>query len=254
MFKKNNPVLIATPRSGSTVVCKLLFNIAHYKFGSKAYLNQFLTISPHYKETFKKENNVIVRDYYIRQKDTFFSDYVNRAFLTKRRLTLMKDDVKYTTKIFTLDFVPETYNFFNEHFDFVFIERRDKLQQLLSFSTMMTTNKHEFKDGENVVEQTYFSMEHALVFVMQQAHYLKIKKLSPDAPVIYYEDFMELGGNTQALQTLLNLPIEDIPETIKVDTIPTPYLSNLEDLLINKDEWLLHKSSIAALLDTLGPW
>ena len=254
MFEKNNPVLIATPRSGSTVVCKLLFNIAHYKFGSKAYLNQFLTISPHYKETFKKENNLIVRDYYIREKDKFFNDYVNRAFLTKRRITLMKDDVKYTTKIFTLDFVPETYKFFNEHFDFVFIERRDKLQQLLSFSTMMTTNKHEFTDGEKFVGNTYFSIEHALVFIMQQAHYLKIKKLNPKAPVIYYEDFMELGGNTQALQILLNLPIEDIPETIKVDTIPTPYISNLEDLLINKDEWLSHKNTIKELLETLGPW
>ena len=54
MLEKNNPVLIATPRTGSTVVCKMLFNIAHHKFGSKAHLNQFITISPHYKELFDK--------------------------------------------------------------------------------------------------------------------------------------------------------------------------------------------------------
>jgi hypothetical protein len=61
---------------------------------------------------------------------------------------------------------------------------------------------------------------------------------------------MKLGGNTHALQALLGLPVEDIPETIKIDTIPTPYNStNLEDLLINKDEWLSHKPTIAKFLE-----
>lgn len=249
MLEKNNPVLIATPRTGSTVICKMLFNIAHHKFGSKAHLNQFLTISPHYKEMFDKKDGMIQSVSYVRQKDAFFKEYENRAMITTKRLKLMENDIKYTTKVFSLDFVPETYTFFKKNFDFVFIERRNKLEQLLSFSTMMTTNKHEFRDGEDFGPNSYFSFDHALTFFIQQAHYLKIKKMSPDAPVIYYEDFMQLGGNTQALQTLLGLPIEDIPETIKIDTIPTPHSNNLEDLLINKEEWLLHKHTIAKLLE-----
>jgi len=251
MIKKNNPVLIAMPRTGSTVVCKMLFNIAHHKFGSKAHLNQFITISPHYKETFEKKDGVIQTSSYIRQKDAFFHEYDNRASITTKRIKLMENDVKYTTKIFSMDFLPETYTFFKNNFDFIFIERRNKLEQLLSFSTMMTTNKHEFKNGENFGANSYFNFEHALTFFIQQAHYLKIKKMSPEAPVIYYEDFMLLGGNTQALQKILGLPEEDIPETIKIDTIPTPLSSNLEDLLINKEEWLLHKNTIAKLLENI---
>jgi hypothetical protein len=250
MFEKNNPVLIATPRTGSTVVCKMLFNIAHHKFGSKAHLNQFLTISPHYKELFDRKDDLIQSVSYQRQKDAFWKEYDDRANITAKRIKLMDNDFKYTTKIFTLDFVPETYIFFKEHFDFVFIERRNKLEQLLSFATMMVTNKHEFKDGESFGPNTYFSFEHALTFFSQQAHYMKIRRMSPNSKVIYYEDFMKLGGNTHALQALLGLPVEDIPETIKIDTIPTPYNStNLEDLLINKDEWLMHKPTIAKFLE-----
>lgn len=249
MFEKNNPVLIATPRTGSTVVCKMLFNIAHHKFGSKAHLNQFITITPHYKETFEKKDGVIQSSSYVRQKDAFFNEFNNRAYLTANRIKLMENDVKYTTKIFSLDFFPETYAFFKSNFDFIFIERRNKLEQLLSFSTMMTTNTHEFKNGENFGPNSYFSFEHALTFFAYQTQYQRIKKISPGAPVIYYEDFMQQGGNTQALQKLLGLPEEEIPETIKIDTIPTPRSSNLEDLLINKEEWLSHKTTIAKLLD-----
>jgi hypothetical protein len=251
MFEKNNPVLIATPRTGSTVVCKMLFNIAHHKFASKAHLNQFITISPHYKEIFEKKDGIIQTSSYVRQKDAFFNEYDNRAHITTKRIKLMENDVKYTTKVFSLDFVPETYNFFKNNFDFIFIERRNKLEQLLSFSTMMTTNKHEFKNGESFGPNSYFSFEHALAFFIQQAHYLKIKKMSPESPVVYYEDFMQLGGDTHALQKLLGLPEEEIPETIKIDTIPTPLQNNLEDLLINKEEWLLHKNTIAKLLENI---
>lgn len=251
MIEKNNPVLIATPRTGSTVVCKMLFNIAHHKFGSKAHLNQFITISPHYKELFDKKDGLVQSVSYVRQKDAFWKEYDNRASITTKRIKLLENDFKYTTKIFTLDFVPETYIFFKEHFDFIFIERRNKLEQLLSFCTMMTTNKHEFRLGENFGPNSYFSFEHALTFFSQQAHYMKIKRMSPGANVIYYEDFMELGGNTRALQQLLGLPEEDIPETIKIDTIPTPHSNNLEDLLINKEEWLLHKNTIAKFLDSI---
>jgi hypothetical protein len=81
--------------------------------------------------------------------------------------------------------------------------------------------------------------------------YKRIKKLNPEAKVIYYEDLMELGGNTAALQQLLGLPIETVPDALAIDTVPTPYTSDLEDLLHNRAEWLEQKPTILRLLAAL---
>jgi hypothetical protein len=81
--------------------------------------------------------------------------------------------------------------------------------------------------------------------------YKRIKKQNPDAKVIYYEDLMELGGNTAALQQLLGLPVETVPDTLAIDTVPTPYTADLEDLLHNRAEWLEYKPIILSLLAAL---
>jgi len=249
MLEKNNPVLIATPRTGSTVMVKMLYNIARHKFGSKNYLNQYLTVTPHYREKFDKIGGVIQSLSYVREKNKFLEDHLYRDTITKNRLKLLEGDTKYTTKVFTQDFNGETYEFFRKHFDFIFLERRDRLAQLLSFCTMMETNKFEFRAGEEITKG-YFSFSECMTFFGILMHYKKIKTLNPNAPVIYYEDFMLSGGDIKALLKLLGLPQEEIPEAIKIDTIPTPYPANIEDILVNKEEWLAAKPTIIKLLET----
>jgi hypothetical protein len=250
MFEKENPILISMPRTGSTVIGKMLFNIAHHKFGSKNYLNQYTTMSPNYLEVFEKRDGIIQSISYEREKNKFIKEYEQRPTITRQRLQMLVGDNKYTMKLFAHDCSPEIFNFLKPQYDFIFLERRDTISQLLSFTTMMTTNKHEFKKKERF-NKAYFDFQNCLSLFLAISNYNKLKKTTPKSTVIYYEDFMDLGGNISALQTLLKLPNEDIPETLKINTVPTPYQSSLEDLLVNKDEWLIHKPTILEFLESL---
>ena len=250
MFEKKNPILVSMPRTGSTVIGKMLYNIAHHKFGSKNYLNQYTTMSPHYLEVFEKKDGLIQSVSYQREKNGFTKEYEQRATTIRQRVQMLVGDNKYTMKVFAHDFSPDMYNYFKSQYDFIFLERRDTVAQLLSFATMMETNKHEFRSDDQF-GQSYFDFENCLTFFGTLSQYSRIKKATPNAKVICYEDFMQLGGDVAALQQLLELPKEVIPETLKIDTVPTPYQSNLEDLLVNKEEWLLHKPTILKFLEAL---
>ena len=250
MFEKNNPVLISMPRCGGTVTGKMLYNIAHHKFGSKNYLNQYTTVTPNYYELFESRDGIIQRVAYQREKNGFAAEFANRNATVRKRVQMLETDPRYTMKVFAHDVSPEIHDFFKTQYDFIFLERRDTLAQVLSYVTAMTTNKHEYRKDEQFT-QSYFDFEHCLVLLDNLFQYSRLKKQNPGAKVIYYEDLMALGGNTAALQQLLGLPVETVPETLPIDTVPTPYKVDLEDLLINRAEWLEHKHTITRLLAAL---
>jgi LPS sulfotransferase NodH len=252
MFEKNNPILITTHRTGGTVIGKMLYNIAAHKFGSKNFLNQYLSVTPLYKEVFEKSEGVIqsvLHERIVGNLTAFESEVKNRTEIQKNRMAMLNGDVKYTMKIFAYDLNPINQIFFRNNYDFIFLERRNKLEQLLSFITMKKTNKHEYKSGESYVPNTYFNFESLMLFISIQQQYNRVKRETVNPTVIYYEDFMEYGGDISALQRMLNLPVEDIPEKLKIETVPSPYTTSLEDLLVNKDEWLEHKETIVKLLE-----
>ena len=250
MFEKNNPVLISMPRCGSTVTGKMLYNIAHHRYGSKNYLNQYTTVLPQYYSEFERRDGRIQQVTYRREKNGFFKEFENRAAVIHERVQLLQGDTRYTMKLFADDLTPEILEFLQAHYDFIFLERRDTLAQVLSYSTMMVTNRHEYRQVDQF-SHSYFDIRHCLLFLNYMIQYKRIKKQNPAAKVIYYEDLMELGGNTAALQQLLGLPVEPVPAALAIDTVPTPYKSDLEDLLINRDEWLEHKPTILRLLAAL---
>jgi hypothetical protein len=245
-----NPIILTLPRTGSTIITKLLFNIAHHLYGSKNYLNQYTCVIPDYIEHFDRVDGVIKSVYYEVNKDSFKKRTFHREKIVRDRIKLMGEDVKYTTKIFATDLSAASYIFFKNNFDFIFLERRDKISQLLSYCTMTETNKSEYRNGETL-EETYFNFDMCMSYFHQLRRYAFYKRINPEAPVIIYEDFMNLGGDTAALQKLLNLPVEDIPQTLKIDTIPTPYNKNIEDLLVNKNEWLEHKPTIVKFIESI---
>ena len=250
MFEKNNPVLISMPRCGSTVTGKMLYNISHHRYGSKNYLNQYTTVLPQYYSEFERRDGRIQQVTYRREKNGFFKEFENRAAVIHERVQLLQGDTRYTMKLFADDLTPEILEFLQAHYDFIFLERRDTLAQVLSYSTMMVTNRHEYRQVDQF-PHSYFDIRHCLLFLNYMIQYKRIKKQNPDAKVIYYEDLMKLGGNTAALQQLLGLPVEAVPETLAIDTVPTPYKVDLEDLLINRTEWLEHKPTILRLLAAL---
>jgi PBP1b-binding outer membrane lipoprotein LpoB len=63
-------------------------------------------------------------------------------------------------------------------------------------------------------------------------------------PTIYYEDFVDLGANDNALIDILKLSFDTYKPT-NVTTIPTPYVeSNVEDRILNKFDWNKDKERI----------
>ena len=62
---------------------------------------------------------------------------------------------------------------------------------------------------------------------------------------IFYEDFINEGGNQQALIKLLGLTECDNLVDCDITTKPTPYVNqNLEDAIINQSQWLIHKQEV----------
>jgi hypothetical protein len=250
MFEKNNPVLISMPRCGSTVTGKMLYNIAHHRYGSKNYLNQYTCVTPNYYELFEKRDGVIQSVTYLREQQGFVAEFAKREDTIRQRVQMLQGDSKYTMKVFAHDFSPEVYEFFKSQYDFIFLERRDTLSQILSYTTLYKTNKHEYRKDEKFTH-SYFNIKDCLILLDNIVQYKRIKKQNPAAKVIYYEDLMKLGGNTAALQQLLGLPVEAVPAALAIDTVPTPYTADLEDLLINRAEWLEYKPIILSLLAAL---
>lgn len=247
MFEKNNPVLISMPRTGSTVTGKMLYNIAHHRYGSKNYLNQLTTVVPQYYAEFERRDGCIQQVAYRREKNGFVKEFENRAAIIQGRMALLAGDTRYTMKLIADDYTPQVLDFLRAHYDFILLERRDTLSQILSYSTMMVTNQHEYRKHDPFAH-SYFDLKHCLMFLDYMIQYKRVKQQVPEAKVIYYEDLMALGGNTAALQQLLGLPVETVPAALLIDTVPTPYTSDLEDLLHNRAEWLEHKPTILRLL------
>jgi hypothetical protein len=247
MFEKNNPVLISMPRCGSTVTGKMLYNISHHRYGSKNYLNQLTTVVPQYYAEFERRDGCIQQVAYRREKNGFVKEFENRAAIIQQRMALLAGDTQYTMKLIADDYTPKVLDFLRAHYDFILLERRDTLSQILSYSTMMVTNQHEYRKHDPFAH-SYFDLKHCLMFLDYMIQYKRVKQQVPEAKVIYYEDLMALGGNTAALQQLLGLPVETVPAALLIDTVPTPYTSDLEDLLHNRAEWLEHKPTILRLL------
>ena len=202
MFEKNNPVLISMPRCGSTVTGKMLYNISHHRYGSKNYLNQYTTVLPQYYSEFERRDGRIQQVTYRREKNGFVKEFENRAAVIHERVQLLQGDTRYTMKLFADDLTPEILEFLQAHYDFIFLERRDTLAQVLSYSTMMVTNRHEYRQVDQF-PHSYFDIRHCLLFLNYMIQYKRIKKQNPDAKVIYYEDLMKFtyfnnNHNTEA--------------------------------------------------------
>jgi hypothetical protein len=146
-------------------------------------------------------------------------------------------------KVFPTEIEPEIIEMIQTHYNIIFLERRDKIRQLLSFCNMVLTNTSHYKTVEKSIEQVTYNAELAKIFFRMLAGYSVFKKVNL-GKTLYYEDFIQAGGNETALIKLLDLPAVN---SVKLSPrfVPTPYVKdNIEDMIVNKEEWLRDRASI----------
>ena len=249
------PIIITTHRTGSTLICELLFNIAAQRFKYKNNLDEYFTITTLYNSDYQKVNGIIrivsrERTSFDRQQATYDSDNVKlTALKLSNRLTilnrieLLRNDPNYMIKLFSSDFTNEILDFVVSTYDLIYLERKDKLKQFLSFMGLVQTNvAHYTKDSSSAVNQIVYDAKWAKEFIRLDKQYQDFKR-AHSGKILYYEDFVELGSDETALIQLLDLPVENIKKKT-INTVPTPYIADLEDLIVNKDEWLKDRDSI----------
>jgi hypothetical protein len=243
------PILFTMPRTGSTIVTRLLGNIAeqHYNYANN--LVEYFLVATNYKAEFSKDINGIVRTISYIRNNPSYQWYSDKRQIILDRLNLLEDKL-YMIKIFPMDLEPEVIEYMKTY-DIIYLERRNKIHQLLSFINMEQTNIAEYKKGDKEVNKIiYLPPNVDIFFNVHYNPYYNFKKNNPSKyPTLYYEDFMELGGDEQALIKLLNLDIVDYILPGIFEYIPTPYTKeNLEDLIINKKDWNNDKQRILDVL------
>lgn len=244
------PILFAPPRSGSTIIGELLGNLAEQLWNSKGYLGEFFNVN----QNLVTEAKILPNGRLYLQRN----QYVDRPWcldISKERLgrkALVDKDPNYVIKFLIGQVEPWTKDWVIEHeYTPIFIERKDKVNQLISFLTANQTNQwyyHKSRSND-VVKQIIYDEECALRFIWILREYKQFKNQFENSITIEYEDFMDKGGNQKALVDILRirLPYNEI----ETDSSPTPYLLNSQSLIEQDANWLKSKERITKLLNEI---
>jgi len=239
-----NPVLFTTPRTGSTLICSLLADIF-----DKKNLNEFFR---DYPINYQKTNGIVVGESFkeiLHSGPPWLGNFKDEQL---RRLDLIKGNYSYIFKLFGDPLEPEILTEIKNNYDIIFLERKNKIRQILSFSLLVKNNTTHYTKHDKKINSIIYKPWVAKYIIDNYTLYKKFKsELSSNFTTIYYEDFIEQGANHSALLSLLKLPIE-YKSNIRIndnwihkDSAPTPYSSdNLEDLIVNKKTWLRDKENI----------
>ena len=252
-----NPFIVTTPRTGSTVICYLLGEIAKHKWGYKHTLFEYFNISPADKNwRYDVDVDGIVQWRPRQPGDSpFWETQDERASLILNRMKSMTGANRYMVKAFP-DHLTTNCVVFDElqkRYQFVFLERRDKIAQFLSVCSKRATGKPHYAVTDiEVADKLEFAIPALDSFVKQIQEYKVMKAMFPESPVLVYEDFMAAGGDQQALISLLQLQECDTIPIIPMVTKPTPYVvDDLERLFINPQEWKRHETRVKEILHKL---
>jgi hypothetical protein len=232
------PIIICTtPRTGANLVCQQLG-----AFGYKNTLYEFFGVQLAYESEFRRINDRIEITKY-EPRDTPW--YTSKREVQLERLKLLDNDYNYMIKFFPFELEPEAIELIKENYSIVYLERRNRLDQFLSWLAMTTTKKSHYRVTDNeAVEEIVYSKSYANYFIDWLKAYDSFKQDNPSAhPILYYEDYIEQGSNEQALVKLLNLPIQ-VTTLAKSFTKPTPYKLTPEQLIVNQSDWLADRDEL----------
>lgn len=228
------PILITTPRTGSTLITDLLGNLAKQHSGYKNTLQEYFTITELYYIEYGYRDSILTTTKLDRKLEVWYDD--KRTEILKR-VELMNGDYNYMMKLFSEDIEPEVQSIIDTH-DIIYLERKDKLSQYISYMNMIGSNIAHHKDESTKVKTIIYWKKFRDEFLNIHKNYIIYRDKHPSKyPIIYYEDFVDKGSDEQALIDILKLDINSFNK-LDIKTIPTPYETDLESMILNKKEWL----------------
>jgi hypothetical protein len=234
----------------------MMGSIAKQHYGYKSILHELFTISPLYRSRYKVVDGCIQVGLTERLGYRWYDSLRDERL---KRLSWIKKDPNYLIKIFPIELEPEVEEEIVNNYDIIYLERKDRLRQLISFYGMLQKNVAHYRKvngedyiKENTIGSIRYNRKQTVSFLKMAMIYQEFKKAYPSKyPTVYHEDFVAEGANEQAIVKLLGLPVVDVQLSDAL-TVPTPYKAdNPEDLIVNQDEWLDHKPNIIRKLNNI---
>lgn len=249
MFK---PILITTPRTGSSLVCQLLGDIARHTSDYKNDLQEFYTIEPSYEAIYEKasvfkEQIITVKSYKeVNPLPLWYGSEANtQQMLLDRTEMLVSNKHRYMIKLFagTLK-IRHIRNAVFPRYDPVYLQRRDLLQQFLSLLYLSGPNlRFHYQPGQVAnVKEIHFNYKQFNAFKTLLLSYKEDKKTYP-GPTIFYEDIIQQDNRHQAIANVLGVPCEGVQPSV-VKTIKSPYTIPLSDMLVRNWKWDMYKNEV----------
>lgn len=232
------PILFATARSGSTVIAELLGKITMDLWNGKGYLGEVFSIWPDTPNSLIEDSTGLTLYHGGLSFNTANREWRSREI--NNRIEVLKGHPDYLVKILADQYHPCMHQWIKGEKDVIFLERRNKLNQLLSLMSMLTPgHPPHFKINDNAkVNQILYEPEHVETLLRQLDYYENLRNTF-DGPVLYYEDWQVLGSNEEALCKMLNLDnYLGMVGKAGLNFKETPYLDDPEKLIINQSDWI----------------
>jgi len=250
-------IIVTTPRTGSTVVCEILGNLLMQHNGCKNTLYEYFDVSTAFKCEYETRDNIVYIKDYVRFKGNVKWYKSQLDHVTNQIIRLNGEYnylMKYMPSVTQYGVIEMIDTLIMENYDIVYLERKDKVKQLISYlNTVQTgiphyTNKTDFpfySKDKSIDRKIIYNQVETYLFINNYRKYKEFKNTHMSKyPIIYYEDFVRLGANDKALIDILKLSFDTYKPT-DVTTVPTPYVeSNIEEYILNKFDWDKDKERI----------
>lgn len=223
------PVIVTTARTGAAAIGYELSHIAETFYGSKNDLGFLFNVNnnvPYKWKLYENDGKLTLQ----RLSNKRMSKYWKGTKEDERlaRLEVLKKFPEHTFRVLPEDIQqPEIWDYILANHEPMFLERRNKLRQFVSYCAAVSNN------GETEVESITYDPNLFDDFVNSLEFYYKLKASVPNAKVIYYDQWQT---NHKILFKMLGHKAFDIitdHDLIK----PTNYKGDIFARISNKEEF-----------------
>lgn len=238
------PLLVTTPRTGSTLIAEKLSNIAIDNFGYIKNLDEFFNITTVMKTNYYIKDNIIYKDPNIRVYEQWFKS-VDEIQL--QRLNMLEKNPYYFIKVFPFNLHSNVEKFITNNFDLIFLERKNKVLQFLSFLGLFNGPKqsHNHKKNRYKITELVYDPNLLNSFIKIINNYQEFKKKYFQGHILYYED-IEHSVSEKVIAKHLNLNVNILNDRENIFD-RTVYIDYQEKLILNQKEWLADKYKLESL-------
>lgn len=139
-------IILANPRSGSNILTTVLGEYVMRKdWGYKGVLHEALGLN----KKWRIRHNKILECYKVELPKIFSEiDYVREYDRNWNMIKYQLQKENYLIKLFPRHLTAEVFQYFNTTYNFIFLTRKDKLRQILSYYIASQTHWHYYGDAE----------------------------------------------------------------------------------------------------------